>query len=289
MKYVFLINSFSVGENINNIIKKIELYCKKYNIDFIVEINSVDESTEEILKKYKTGKNLIIPVGGDGIINRTLNSIVDTKNILGFIPYGTGNDFYKSVKVEFNDGVNKCDIVKINDKYFINTLCFGIDADIANNKNLFESKWIPKKQRYNLGILYTFFKFKKKYFEVKVSGEKIKCDFTTIAVCNGCYYGGGYNVSPNSKLNDGQLEVLLVPLVNKFSMIKLILSMKNGKHIKSKHIKMLSTKKIEVKSDKMCVANIDGEEIKSKKFSIEIIRSGIEVYYNKELIDLLED
>lgn len=289
MKYVFLLNSFTLKNKVKEIEEKIKEYCKKSKIDYIIEVNSVDCSTEDILKKYKDDNYVIFPIGGDGIINRTLNSIVNTNNKLGFVPYGTGNDFYRTVLEQFKDGINKCDIIKVNDKYFINTLCFGIDADIANNKNMFKSKFIPKKQSYNLGLLYTFFKYKKKYFEVISDEEYINGDFTTIAICNGCYYGGGYNISPNSNLNDGKFVLLLAPLTNKLSMIKLILSMKNGNHLDNKNIKILNLDKVTIKSDKVCVANIDGEEISSKKFNIEVIKDGIDVCYNKKLIKTLKN
>jgi len=284
MKYIFLINSFTVGKKTNELVNGIKNYCEDKKINYKIEINSIDRSTESILRKYKNSKNIIIPIGGDGIINRTLNSIVNTKNILSFIPYGTGNDFYRTSIKEFKSGINKCDLIRVNDKYFINTMCFGIDADIASNKNLFKYNYIPKDMRYTLSILYTFFKYKSKYFYVKVNGNEIKSDFTTIAICNGMYYGGGYYISPNSKLSDGYMDILLVPNTNKLSMIKIILSMKKGKHINSDKIQVLRAKKIEIESNKSCVANIDGEDIEDKKFDIEIIKDGIDVFFDSDMI-----
>jgi len=284
MKYVFLINSFTVGKHVDKLIELIKEYSKDKNINYKIEINSDEISTESILEKYKNSKNIIIPIGGDGIINRTVNSIVNTNNKLGFIPYGTGNDFYRTALKEFKDGINKCDLIIVNDKYFINTMCFGIDADIAYNKRLFKSSFIPKDIRYTLSILYTFFKYKSKNLTVKVNDEIINDDYTTIAICNGDFYGGGYYISPNSKLNDGVLEVLLVPITNKLSMIKLILSMKKGKHLNSNKIKILNTSKIEISSHRDITANIDGEDITSKKFNIELIKNGIDIYFNKDMI-----
>ena len=284
MKYVFLINSFTVGKHVDKLIELIKEYSKDNNINYKIEINSDEISTESILEKYKNSKNIIIPIGGDGIINRTVNSIVNTNNKLGFIPYGTGNDFYRTALKEFKEGINKCDLIKVNDKYFINTMCFGIDADIAYNKRLFKSNFIPKDIRYTLSILYTFFKYKSKNLTVKVNDEIINDDFTTIALCNGDFYGGGYYISPNSKLSDGLLEVLLVPITNKLSMVKLILSMKKGKHLNSNKIRMLNTSKIEISSHRDITANIDGEDITSKKFNIELIKNRIDIYFNKDMI-----
>ena len=286
MRRVFLLNSFTLS-NIDEVKSKIEFYCKKNNIDFIIEVNSLEKPTEDILKKYNNKKCIIIPIGGDGIINRTLNSIMNTNNILGYIPYGTGNDFNRTVIKQFKDGINECDVIKVNDKYFINTLCFGIDADIGNNKGEINSKFIPKKQKYNLSIILTLLKYKYRYFKVLSNKINEEREFSTVIICNGGYYGGGYNVNPTGKLNDGKFEIFLVPKMNKLSMIKLILSMKNGNHIGSKKLTLLSDTQLKIVSKEPVVANMDGEELENVSFDIEIINSGINVYYDKKLIKTL--
>lgn len=289
MKHVFIINSFSLKEKTSEVKSKIEEYCKKNNIDFIIEINSQNYNTEDIAKKYKKTKNTIIAVGGDGVINRILNQIINTENILGFIPYGTGNDFYKTVKNQIKEELSQIDVVKINKKYFINTSCFGIDADVANNKNIVKSKLIPKNQKYNIALIYNFFKYKCRQFEVKINNEVINDKFATIAVCNGSYYGGGYNIAPLSNIKDGYLDVYLAPKMNKISMLRLILKMRKGKHQNSKKISYYKIKKISIKSPYEIKSNIDGEELTAKNFDIEIIKNGITLYYNQELINYLNN
>jgi len=85
MKYIFLINSFTVGKHVDKLVELIKEYSIDKNINYKIEINSNEVTTEDILDKYKNSKNIIIPIGGDGIINRTVNSIVNTNNILGVV------------------------------------------------------------------------------------------------------------------------------------------------------------------------------------------------------------
>ena len=288
MKHIFIINSFTTKEKTNEVKEKIKTYCHNKKIDYIIEVNSLETSTEEIVKKYKNNNYVIIGIGGDGIINRILNGIMNTKNILGFIPYGTGNDFYKSVKKEIKEEITPIDVAKINNKYFINTSCFGIDADVANNKNIVKTKLIPKKQKYNIALIYTFFKYKCRELEVEVNNEKYNDLYTTIAICNGSYYGSGYNIAPISDLQDSLLDVYLVPKLNKLSMINLILKMKKGKHQDSDKLKYFKTNKITLKSPKKITCNIDGEELTDDTFNIELIPKGIKIYYNEELLNYLK-
>lgn len=287
MKYIFVINSFTLKDEINEVIHRIKDFCVKNNMEFEVEINNEDNSTEDIVKKYKKCGYTIVAVGGDGMINRVLNTLVGTNNTLGFIPCGTGNDFYRSVSKEMKNEIEECDVIKINDRYFINVACFGIDADVANNKGLIKSKIIPKSQRYNVSVINSFLKYEPRHFILKINNEEIEGDFATVAVCNGGYYGSGYNISPNFKLNNGLIDVYAVEDDNKFNIMKMILSMKKGKHEKYKKVHKFQTNRLTIISNKEINSNIDGEELESKKFNIEV-KGKIKIYINKELINFVK-
>lgn len=288
MKYIFVINSFTLKDEINEVIHRIKDFCVKNNMEFEVEINNKDNSTEDIVKKYKKCGYTIVAVGGDGMINRVLNTLVGTNNTLGFIPCGTGNDFYRSVSKEMKNEIEECDVIKINDRYFINVACFGIDADVANNKGLIKSKIIPKSQRYNVSVINSFLKYEPRHFILKINNEEIEGDFATVAVCNGGYYGSGYNISPNFKLNNGLIDVYAVEDDNKFNIMKMILSMKKGKHEKYKKVHKFQTNRLTIISNKEINSNIDGEELESKKFNIEV-KGKIKIYINKELINFVKE
>ncbi len=287
MKYIFVINSFTLKDEINEVIHRIKDFCIRKNMEFEVEINNEDNSTEDIVKKYRKCGYTIVAVGGDGMINRVLNALVGTNNTLGFIPCGTGNDFYRSALKEIKKETEECDVIKINDRYFINVACFGIDADVANNKGLIKSKMIPKSQRYNVSVINSFLKYEPRHFVLKMNNEEIEGDFATVAVCNGGYYGSGYNISPNFKLNNGLIDVYAVENDNKFNIMKMILSMKKGKHEKYKKVHKFQTNKLTLISNNEINSNIDGEELASKKFNIEV-KGKIKIYMNKELINFVK-
>lgn len=287
MKYIFVINSFTLKDEINEVIHRIKDFCIRKNMEFEVEINNEDNSTEDIVKKYRKCGYTIVAVGGDGMINRVLNALVGTNNTLGFIPCGTGNDFYRSALKEIKKETEECDVIKINDRYFINVACFGIDADVANNKGLIKSKMIPKSQRYNVSVINSFLKYEPRHFVLKMNNEEIEGDFATVAVCNGGYYGSGYNISPNFKLNNGLIDVYAVEDDNKFNIMKMILSMKKGKHEKYKKVHKFQTNKLTLIANNEINSNIDGEELVSKKFNIEV-KGKIKIYMNKELINFVK-
>lgn len=288
IKYIFLLNSFTLKNKLNIVINNIEKYCSIKNIEYKIEINNKDNSTETILNRYKKSNNIIIAVGGDGILNRTLNQIVNTNNILGLIPLGTGNDFYKTALEEFKNGINECNLVKINNKYFINIACFGIDADVANNKKFIKSKIIPKKQKYNVSLINTFIKFKSRRLTVKINNNKYINDYDTIVICNGKYYGGGYKVGVTSNPSDNILETYLVKSKGKLNLLKLLLKIKSSKHENSNQVLKVKTNKIQIISTEKFECNIDGESLYDNKFNIELCKNNIKFYFDKEMIDIIK-
>ena len=288
MKYVFILNSFG-NKDIKKTYNRIDEISKYLGIDYIIEVNSKFESTEEILNRYKYSNDIIVAVGGDGMINRVLNGIIDTDNLLSFIPYGTGNDFYKTSQETLLPGKNPIDVVKINDKHFINIACFGVDAEIANDDTYVHNTNIPKKLRYLIGVPNHFLNYNPKELNISFDDKEIENKFTTVVVCNARYYGSGIKVSPSSILNDSMMEVYLVEEMKKLDMVSTILSMKNGKHETRDGVRKITTDNIFISSNEPIDINIDGEKYTHINFDINLIHNGIEVFNNQNLIYSFEE
>ena len=128
-----------------------------------------------------------------------LESLIENCNVIGVV---TQPDKEVGRKKEI-----KTDVGVINGKYFLNIACVGIDAEVANNVPLMKKKNIKVKNLYTASILYTFthFKFKEIFFKSKEIEERNS--FTILSICNGRYYGGGYNIAPGASLEDGTFEV----------------------------------------------------------------------------------
>ena len=283
MKFIFLLNSFSLREDCERIANEVDNLAKELNLDYEIRINSKDLSTEEILEDYRDGENVIVSLGGDGTLNRILNSIYGTRNMLSILPLGTGNDYVRSVRNQLEQGINSVDVVRINDSYFINLVCFGIDADIGNDETFVNSKIVPRSQRYNATIVTNFLNYHGRHMKIMADNLTYEGDYTTVAVCNGTYYGRGFTMAPHARIDDGLLDVYLIDNTNKIAMIKIILGVKKGKHEKSSKTHSFQTNKLTIEGDKPITCNYDGEKMTSKKYDIELIPKGIKLYYNEEL------
>ena len=289
MKHIFILNTFGKKDPylIRNEIFK---YCVQNDMDYSIIYNK-DEDTEKIVNMNAKDGNVIYAVGGDGMINRVLNGLVNTNAILGYIPYGTGNDFNKAMK-KLDEGIHEVNVGKINDKYFINVACFGLDADTANDERFIHNEKLPEKMRYPASALYHFAKYSPKELEVyyyrgsDLHGEWDK--YSTIAVCNGNFYGNGFNIAPEANVQDNLFDIYMVSKLKRLELANTILKMKYGKHELMKGVEKIQTDNINIFSRFPIKANVDGEVLESDEFQIRL-DNNIKVYNNQELNMLIEE
>lgn len=284
MKHIFIINTIAGRGRYQKILPNIEKVCKEENIDYEIRYITKELNGVDIVKEYENEENIIYIVGGDGTLTKALQGIVGTKNKLGIIPVGSGNDTYKAIKV-LPEGETKIDLAKINSTYFINVACSGIDAEVGHNMEYLRKTKIPTSQLYNASIVYTFVKFKFKNIKIKTKIKEINDKYTIVSICNGGYYGGGYNIAPKSQLTDGLLDIYYVEKMSKIKMLPLILKLKKGKHEGKRRVHKFRANHVDISLDEETIFNIDGEKLIGKDFAIDIIPQAITIYNNNILVD----
>lgn len=282
MKYIFIVNPESAKGNAMKIIGNIEKVCKQEHIEYEVCYTLAQGDATRLAQSYKDDENIIYAVGGDGTLSEVLNGVVGTKNKIGIIPAGSGNDFYRTVK-ELAKAEIESDVGVVNGKYFLNIACVGIDAEVANNVPLMKKKNVKVKNLYTASILYTFTHFKFKQIHFKSQEKDEKGNFTILSICNGRYYGGGYNISPKASLEDNYFDVYYINKLRLPSIINLLLKLKKGKLEQDKRTNHFKTNNITVTSEESIRFNVDGETIENTKFEIKIIPKAIKIYHNAEL------
>lgn len=283
MKYIFIINAIAGRGRYKKILPNIERICKERDIEYEIRYISEEKDGSQIALEYKDEENVIYVVGGDGTITKSIAGIVGTKNKLGVIPSGSGNDTYRTIKM-LPKGETKIDLAKINDTYFINVACTGVDAEVANNLDKLKETKIPTSQLYNASIIYTFVKFKHKRMKLHTSIKDIDSKYTILSICNGAYYGGGFNIAPKAELTDGLLDIYYGEKMSKIEMIPLLLKMKKGKHEGKRKIHKFRTDHVEINFEEEITFNVDGEKVTNNHFTIDILPKVLNVYNDDEFV-----
>lgn len=229
-------------------------------------------------------EKIVIICGGDGSLNELVNVAYGKNMTLGLIPTGTGNDFAKNfdysnfnLKSLLNFKTKKIDLIKVNDFYSINVTSLGFDTQVLNRAYKYLEK-NPKlgKKAYALAVFNSLNKINCENLELKLklidgSNFEIKGDFLISALCNGAFYGSGFNPAPEAKIDDGVLNLLLANKIPFLKFLPMIKKYKEGRHKDSKLINEILVTAGTIKSKNKFIANADGEIFETNEIKFEVL------------------
>jgi diacylglycerol kinase (ATP) len=224
------------------------------------------------------GCDLVIAIGGDGTVHEVVNGLmqlpVENRPTLGVIPIGTGNDFSFSIgtPTEPADALRRIlagephavDIGKITMpdgriEYFSNAVGIGFDAIVV-----IHSRSVPLLQGfavYLIAVLRTLI-FNHHPFTLKMKTETDKEDsaLLMLAICNGQREGGGFNLVPEGKSNDGWLDAVALHRVTRIKLLfRTLVPFLKGTHQGLPHVSMSKFRKLSIQSDIPLIIHVDGE------------------------------
>lgn len=266
---------------------------KKRKLDYILnQLSEIDPDSEFYVSKSKEefisltkascGKcDYLIISGGDGSVNMAVNAVAEEKQapVLGFIPTGTCNDACKNYGIDSNikhclelirkGNVESFDILKCNQRYCVFATAIGGVASIPYQTT--------KKGKRKLGVLAYYFRGIGKMFESsKVhgtatfkDGKTVVFDVPFVIVLNTSHIGG-YNVNPDSKVQDGKFDLFLSPIRRQVPALFAFL-------FHSRKIPHYQASEVTLESDCQDEWDIDGEKGEKGTMKIEIIKNGIRV------------
>lgn len=236
-------------------------------------------------------EELILSLGGDGLIHEVVNGIILNNNqpTLVFHSCGTGNDYNKVLPgcsspkhliqmLESNQIVHP-DILKVEDlnqtAYCVNAMDIGFGGKVVDV--LEENRSKNKRHPYTRAILKTFKNYKPSELSLQIEGENKKYTPLLIAVSKGIYFGSGIGICPQANLYNQKMAVTIIDRVSMMTYIKYLPKLKKAVKIQDPRISYLLRDKlrIDLKDHSM---EIDGELYKfSNTINISVVSHAISV------------
>ena len=298
MKHLFIINPAAGSRNrTDDYSKAIHKICKARNLPYEIRVSTAPgECTRIAREACLSGQELrIYACGGDGTLNEVVAGVAGYSNAaVTVFSGGSGNDFVKlfdEPKAFFDlhrllDAEEATfDLIRCNNDVSLNICSVGLDARIGTDVSNY--KRIPMLQGFRAYVASTVVNVVKgisEHYTVEVNGETIDDDFTMICVCNGRYYGGGFNPVPTADPTDGKLDVLLVKKVSRVQVPLVVGKYKDGRYKElTDLIRYLQTDSITIHCDKLTPINLDGELRMYKDVTMSIAGEKVRFFYPKGL------
>src|SRR3954471_19551452 len=234
----------------------------------------------------RKGSETIVAAGGDGTLNEVLNGIGEdvAKVRVGLIPLGTGNDFARSIGLPADieialdtiraGATRSVDLVRVTSdevRYFVNVSAGGFSG-LVDEKLTPEMKktWgplaylrsaaaaLPELRAYRTTLAFD-------------DDDSLMEELYNVVVANGRYVAGGTLIAPDAVIDDGLLDIVLIPKRPAAELALVVAQMALGTHLSSKTIVYRRAAKLTVNSKPGMWFNVDGELVGNEPARFEIV------------------
>lgn len=269
--YFLIVNLVAGLGRCKELFPKVKRELDRRGIDYDLHYtNEPSEATDVAQMVIEAGFTHIVAMGGDGTVNEVANGIMASKTPLplAVIPVGTGNDFCRMLEIPA-DPMQAIDLLiegrerridlgyVTQDRYFVNGLGIGIDAQVARD--------VLQMERFRGAIAYLYAAVKEvfrfKAFPVTLEGEGWDEERTCISLnlANGKYCGGGFKLAPLAEIDDALIDIAAIEDFPKLERLIRLPQARKGAHLKLAKVYYRQDSAVTVSSPVKLTAHIDGE------------------------------
>ena len=231
--------------------------------------------------------DLLIAAGGDGTLNEVVHGLMDlsraTRPALGVIPLGTANDFATGCGIprDPEEALALClkgqalpiDIGKANEHWFLNAASAGFGAEVTATT--------PPELKRLLGpaayaVMGAILAMNVHHYHGKLilPDREITGTGPVAIVGNGPQTGGGVQVAPRARIDDGLLDVLVVRQIPAMALLAAARELQELSP-DGEYISYWQTPWAEVHPEETIPVNLDGEPVQFSSVRYEAVPRAI--------------
>ena len=314
-KWLAIVNVFAASKKAGSVWKMAAACLEGAGVSYKAEFTGGKYNATELSRKAaERGYRKFIAVGGDGTIHDVLNGIAEyamsagevslSDFTLSVIPVGSGNDWVKSVGVSTDikqavkyiaageTGVQ--DVVKVSVldssdlsaeplsvSYMSNVGGVGLDARVCEIVNRKKEQGKRGKKLYVSALLYCI------RHRVPIRA-KVVCDgrqvfsgrYLSMAFGIGKYSGGGMRQTPAALIDDGLLDITIIPDIPIWTIAKEAYKLFTGNFLTIKEVIPATCREVYVLPESEAdaePAEVDGEVVGRAPVKMEVLQQQINI------------
>jgi lipid kinase YegS len=253
-----------------------------------IEIQVTSEKGDARRFAARAGKlDLVIAAGGDGTLNEVVYGLMDlstaARPALGVVPIGTANDFATGCGIPHDpeQALALCmegnevaiDVGKANEHWFLNAASIGFGAEITATT--------PPELKRLLGpaaytVMGAILATNLRHYQGRLTlpDREITGSGPVAIVGNGRQTGGGVQVAPRARIDDGLLDVLIVRDIPATALLTAARELQELSP-DGEYISYWQTPWAEVYTEQAIPVNLDGEPVRFSSVRYEAVPRAI--------------
>jgi len=234
-----------------------------------VEITRSRDHAIELAMAAAADGDVVVAVGGDGLVRDIAGVAVASGAILGIVPAGRGNDLAHALCLPATvDGLARLllegpaktiDVLDINGTIVPGNVYAGIDS--VANRIINDSRWMPGALLYRLAPIRAIATWKAATYTVCADGVTTTVKAHTVVLANSGVYGHGLQIVPPAKLDDGLLDVMIVGDGPRRAVVAFMREAEHGAHIDRPEVWMSTAREVTISADRPLPVCGDGDEL----------------------------
>ncbi|NNC11025.1 YegS/Rv2252/BmrU family lipid kinase [Planctomonas sp. JC2975] len=239
------------------------------------------------------GVDVLVVVGGDGMVSLGVNIVAQTEVALGIVASGTGNDMARTLGLPIDDtdasitalhaallrGPRRIDLGQVRQgeltTWFGGVVSAGFDARVNDRAN--RMTWPKGSQRYTVAMVLELLSFRPVRYRTSVDGVAASTEAMLISVANGRSIGGGMRITPDAELDDGLLDLFIVDRMPKLRLLRVFPKVFRGEHTTLPEVHISRARAVSLEADGV-VAYADGERIGPLPVEVSVAPGALLVY-----------
>lgn len=261
--------------------------------DVIIHLTQRDGHARELARRaVDEGFDLIVAAGGDGTANQVVNGIAPAfdRVTLGIIPLGTGNDLGRSlglpedpagaVEAVLAGGQRRVDLVRASPspiELIVNHSTAGLSA-MAGQKVEDEQKssWGPLAYLKSAVSAWG----DAKGYRIRLvldEAETLELELYNLVLANGRFVAGGIPIAPEARMDDGLVDIILVPVESFPRLAVLVSQMMLGTHVDHPDLIYRRARRVRIEHPAEMAFTLDGEVVERGPDLFEVLPGALQV------------
>jgi lipid kinase YegS len=259
-------------------------------VEHTIDVRVTSEKGDARRFVAETGEvDLLIAAGGDGTLNEVVHGLMDlseaARPVLGVVPLGTANDFATGCGIprDPEQALALCiegkqvpiDVGKANEHWFLNAASIGFGAEITATT--------PPELKHLLGpaayaVMGAILAMNVHHYRGRLTlpDREIAGSGPVAIIGNGRQTGGGVQVAPRARIDDGLLDILAV---REIPALALLTAARELQELSpdGEYISYWQTPWAEVCTEEEIPVNLDGEPVRFSSVRYEAVPKAIQL------------